>query len=59
MTAYLTNKSFMHLLMIYDIFLSNKATSAQYFVLNLYIKTIFQGIIPDIGIAKVSIVRKS
>ena len=53
MAAHLFNKSFMHLLMVQDILLSNKASIAQYFVFNQYAETVFQGIIPDTGVSKV------
>ena len=59
MAAYLSNKSFMHLLMTQDIFLANKSSTAQHFVLDLYAKKVFQGIIPNIDAAKVSTAGKS
>ncbi len=57
--AYLSNKSFMHLLMAQDTLPSNKASIAKHFVLDQYVKTVFQGIITNTGSAKVSIVGKS
>ena len=56
--AHLSNKSFMHLLTAKDIFLSNKTSTAQHFVLDQYVETIFQGIMPDTGAAKVSTAGK-
>ena len=45
--------------MAQDTLLSNKASLAQHFVLDRYAKTIFQGIMPDTGVAKVSSAEKS
>ena len=59
MAAYLSNKSFMHLLTAQDTLPSNKANTAQYFVLDRYAETVFQGIMPDTSAAKVSTVEKS
>lgn len=41
MTAYHFHKSFMYFLMAQDIFLSNKASIAQYFILDQYAKMVF------------------
>lgn len=59
MAAYYSSKSFMHFLMTQDIFLSNKTSTSQHFILDQYAKIIFQNIIFDGGTAKVSIARKS
>ena len=59
MVGYLSNKSFMHLLTAQDTFLSNEANATQHFILNQYVETIFQGIMPDTGATKVLIARKS
>ena len=59
MTDYLSNKSFMHLFMAQDSLPSNKASSAQHFVINQYAETVFQGIMPDTGAKKISTVGKS
>lgn len=57
--AHLSNKSFMHLLTAQDPLSSNKANLVQHFVLDRYAETVFQGIMPNINIAKVSTVGKS
>ena len=59
MAAYLSNKLFMNLLTAQDTFLSNKANTTQHFVLDQYVETIFQGIMPDTGATKVSTPGKS
>lgn len=41
MAVYLFNKFFMHLLIAQDMFLSNKADTAQYFILDQYADMIF------------------
>ena len=41
MIAYLFNNSFMHLLMVQDTLPSNKASTAQHFILDQYAKTVF------------------
>ena len=59
MAAHLSNKSFIYLLMAEDTFQSNKASTAQHFVLDRYAKTVCQSIMPDTGAAKVSTAEKS
>lgn len=59
MTVYFFNKSFIYLLTAQDTLSSNKASIVQYFVLDQYIKTVFQGIMLDIGVAKDLIAGKS
>ncbi len=59
MAAHLSNKSFMHLLTAQNILPSNKGSIAQDFVLDQYAETIFQGIMPDTGVTKVSIAGKN
>ena len=59
MAAHLSNESFMHLLMAQDTLPSNKASTAQHFVLDQYAETVFQDIMPDTGAAKVSTAGKS
>ena len=59
MAADLSNKSFMHLLSPQDSLLSNEVSTAQYFVIDWYAETVFQGKIPDTGAAKVSAAGKS
>ncbi len=49
----------MHLLTAQNTLLLNKSSTAQHLVLNQYIEMIFQGIMLDIGAAKVSIVGKN
>ena len=59
MAAHLSNESFMHLLTAQDTLPSNEASTAQHFVLDRYAETVFQGIMPDTGAAKVSTAGKS
>ena len=59
MAAHFSNKSFMHLLTAQDTLPSHKDSTAQHFVLHQYAKTIFQGIMPNTGAAKISIAGKS
>ena len=59
MAAHLFNESFMHLLTAQDTLPSNEASTAQHFVLDRYAETVFQGIMPDTGAAKVSTAGKS
>ena len=59
MTVYLFNQSFIYLLMVQNTLPSNKGSIAQYFILDHYTETIFQSIIPDTSVAKVSIAAKS
>lgn len=47
------NESFMHFSMAQDTLLSNEGNGAEHFVLVRYTVTLFQGIIPDIGVAKI------
>ena len=56
--AHLFNKSFMHLLIVQNTCLLNKAGIIQHFVFDQYKKMIFQGIIPDIDVTKVSTIGK-
>lgn len=58
-TAHLFNKSFIHLLIAQNTLLSNKVSLVQYFVIDYYTETVFQDIISDTNIAKVSIAGKS
>lgn len=57
--AYLSNKSFVHLLMAPNIFSINKASKTYQFIPDWYAEMIFQGIMPNTSIAKVSTVEKS
>lgn len=57
MVIHLFNKSCMYLLMAYHTFSSNKAILAHHFVFHSYVETVFQDIMPDTNIAKVSIAR--
>lgn len=59
MATYLLNKSFIHFLIAQDTLLLNKASIAQYFIPDQYAKTVFQGIILDTSVVKVSIAEKS
>lgn len=59
MTAYHSNKSFIYLLIVQDTSQLNKISIAQYFVLDRYAEPIFQGIMPNTGIAKVFTAGKS
>ncbi len=59
MAAHLSNKSFMHLLTAQNTLPSNKGSTAQHFVLDRYAETVFQGIMPDTGAAKVSTAGKN
>lgn len=59
MAAHLSNKSFIYFFMAQDIFPSNNASTAYYFVFDQYAETVFQGIMPDIGAARVSTGGKS
>ena len=59
MDTHLSNKYFMYLLMAQDILPSKKVSTAQYFILDRYIETVFQGVIPDTNAAKVSTAGKS
>lgn len=59
MAAYLSNKSFMHLLISQDILRSNEASTAQYFIFDQYIEIVFQGIMSNTGAAKVFTARKN
>lgn len=45
--------------MAQDTLLSNKASIAQHFILDQYLETVFQGIIPNTSVAKVLSTRKS
>lgn len=49
----------MHLILAKNFFLLSKPNETQHFVLDQYIKTVFQGNILDIGTARVSIAGKS
>lgn len=57
--VHLLNKSFLYLLIARNSPLLDKSSETYHFVFDYYTKTIFQGIIPDIRVATVSIARKS
>ena len=59
MATHLSNISFMYFLMAQDTFLLNEASIAYHFIFDQYAETVFQGIMPDTGIAKVLTVGKS
>lgn len=56
---YLSNESFMYLLIVNDIISSSDVGQAQYFVFDHYAKIVFQGIIYDTGLTKVLTVEKT
>ena len=59
MAAHLFNKSFMHLSTAQDTLLSNNTSTAQYFVLDQYLETVVESILPDTSTAKISTTGKS
>lgn len=59
MAIHLFNKSFIYLLIVKDTLLSSNISQVQCFVFDYYAETVFQNIIPDTGVAKVSIVEKT
>ena len=59
MAAYLFHESFMYLLITQDTLLLNKNSIAQNFILDQYAETVFQSIMSDTGVTKVSIAGKS
>ncbi len=59
MVAHLSNEFFIYLLMAQDTLSLNEASTAQDFVLDQYVKTVYPGIMPDTSTTKVSIVGKN
>lgn len=59
MAIHIFNKSFMYFLMTQNTLLFNQTSLAQYFILNHYAKIVFQDIMPNISITKVSTAEKS
>ncbi len=49
----------MHFLIAQNTLLFNQTSLAQYFIPNYYAKTVFQGIMSNTSITKVSIAKKS
>lgn len=58
-TGYLSNKFFMDVLTALNPLLSSKTHLAKHFVLDCYVETVFQGIMPNTTAGKVLTARKS